>query len=565
MQLSFKNILVCGGSGFIGSNFIRYIYNKYPDCKIFNLDLLTYAGNPANLADIEEKENKRNPANQRCHFFRGDICDGALLANIFEKYNFDAVINFAAESHVDRSFVSVFDFIRTNVEGVRSLIEATRKYKVSRFVQISTDEIYGSVPEGFSTEDAPLKPSNPYAASKAAADLLVQSYIKTHQVPALIVRGSNNYGPFQYPEKLIPLAISNIIEGIKVPIHGSGEHRRTWIHVNDFCSAIDTALHKAPDYSIYNASGEEKTNLEIQNNQLEIDRQHEEIVNQKNKMSSVLKTIDKLDHQQSYLEILILKGSLGNFFKEVNELQTLENGLKDDLSGLEESKIQLENKKNLLEARKSQLSQLKEKITENTEKISVDKKTKDQLLTSTKGQESNFQKLLAEVQAEQAKINSDIQNLEIEARKKLAEKNGTLPADDGFIWPVASRKVTAYFHDPEYPFRYIFEHPAIDIGATPQGTPIRAAGSGYVAKVQFRGDSSYAYLMIVHADGLSTVYGHISKPYVSQDNFVVQGEVIALSGGSLGGIGSGNLTTAPHLHFEVRLNGIPVDPLKYLP
>ena len=263
MQLSFKNILVCGGSGFIGSNFIRYIYNKYPDCKIFNLDLLTYAGNPANLADIEEKENKRNPANQRCHFFRGDICDGALLANIFEKYNFDAVINFAAESHVDRSFVSVFDFIRTNVEGVRSLIEATRKYKVSRFVQISTDEIYGSVPEGFSTEDAPLKPSNQYAASKAAADLLVQSYIKTHQVPALIVRGSNNYGPFQYPEKLIPLAISNIIEGIKVPIHGSGEHRRTWIHVNDFCSAIDTALHKAPDYSIYNASGEEKTNLEI--------------------------------------------------------------------------------------------------------------------------------------------------------------------------------------------------------------------------------------------------------------------------------------------------------------
>ncbi|KKR55417.1 MAG: dTDP-glucose 4,6-dehydratase [Candidatus Curtissbacteria bacterium GW2011_GWA1_40_24] len=263
MSFSPKNILVCGGSGFIGSNFIRYVYNKYSDYKIFNLDLLTYAGNPVNLADVEEKENKKNPTNQRYFFLYGDICDGVLLANIFEKYSFDVVINFAAESHVDRSFVNVFDFIRTNVEGVRSLMEATRKYKISRFIQISTDEIYGSVPEGFSTEDMPLRPSNPYAASKAAADLLVQSYIRTYQIPALIVRGSNNYGPFQYPEKMIPLAISNIIEGKKMPVHGSGEHRRTWIHVNDFCSAIDVVLHKAPDYSIYNASGEEKTNLEI--------------------------------------------------------------------------------------------------------------------------------------------------------------------------------------------------------------------------------------------------------------------------------------------------------------
>ncbi|MDO8676895.1 MAG: dTDP-glucose 4,6-dehydratase [Candidatus Azambacteria bacterium] len=261
--LDYKNVLICGGSGFIGSNFIRYFYNKYPASKIFNLDLLTYAGNPENLLDIEAQEEKLQPAQKRYQFIRGDICDGALISNVFEKYNFDVVINFAAESHVDRSLINVFDFVRTNIEGVRSLIEAARKRGVSRFIQISTDEIYGSVPEGFSTEEAPFRPSNPYAASKAAADLLVQSYIKTHHVPALIIRGSNNYGPFQYPEKLIPLAISNIIEGKKVPIHGSGEHKRSWIYVNDFCSAIDLVLHKAADYSIYNISGEEKTNLEI--------------------------------------------------------------------------------------------------------------------------------------------------------------------------------------------------------------------------------------------------------------------------------------------------------------
>ncbi|MDO8443569.1 MAG: dTDP-glucose 4,6-dehydratase [Candidatus Azambacteria bacterium] len=263
MLFSPKNILVCGGSGFIGSNFIRYIYNKYPGYKIFNLDLLTYAGNPENLLDIEQKEAAVDLVKKRYNFIHGDICDGAFLNDIFFQNNFDIVVNFAAESHVDRSFVNSFDFIRTNVEGARSLVEAARKHNVARFVQISTDEIYGSVPNGFSTEEAPFRPSNPYAASKAAADLLVQSYIKTHRVPALIVRGSNNYGPFQYPEKLIPLAVSNIIEGKKVPVHGSGEHRRSWLHVNDFCDAIDLIIHEATDHSIFNVSGEEKSNLEI--------------------------------------------------------------------------------------------------------------------------------------------------------------------------------------------------------------------------------------------------------------------------------------------------------------
>mgnify|MGYP001582757572 CR=1 FL=1 len=249
-----KNILICGGSGFIGSNFIRYLFHKYQNYRIFNLDLLTYAGNPENLLDVENHETAAQSDKRRYQFIRGDICDGVLLGNLFDKYNFSAVINFAAESHVDRSFINVFDFVRTNIEGVRSLIEICRKSRVPRFIQISTDEIYGPVPEGFSGEDAPFRPSNPYAASKAAADLLVQSYIRTHQVPALIIRSSNNFGPYQYPEKLIPLVISNIIEGKKVPVHGSGEHRRSWIHVNDFCSAIDLVLHKAPDYSIYNIS-----------------------------------------------------------------------------------------------------------------------------------------------------------------------------------------------------------------------------------------------------------------------------------------------------------------------
>lgn len=260
---AYKNVLICGGSGFIGSNFIRYFYNKYSDYRIFNLDLLTYAGNTENLSDIERLEARHDSSERRYQFVRGDICDGNLLADIFEKHKFDLVINFAAESHVDRSLVNAFDFVRTNIEGVRSLIEAARKHRTARFIQISTDEIYGSVTDGFSTEEAPLRPSNPYSASKAGADLLVQAYIKTHGVSAVIIRGSNNFGPYQYPEKLIPLAISNIIEGKKIPVHGSGLHVRSWLHVADFCSAIDLIAHKAADYSVYNVSGEQKTNLQI--------------------------------------------------------------------------------------------------------------------------------------------------------------------------------------------------------------------------------------------------------------------------------------------------------------
>ena len=309
----------------------------------------------------------------------------------------------------------------------------------------------------------------------------------------------------------------------------------------------------------------EKTNLEIENIQLEIDHKQQEMANQKLKMADVITTIDRMDRKKSYLEILVLKGSLGSFFKEVNELQVLEQSLNEDLSVLSELKQQLDTKKDNLEKRREQLDSLKDKLESNGERLGIDKRAKDTLLIQTQGQEASFQKLLEEVKAEQAQINADIQNLEVQARRRLLENEGVLPNDDGFIWPVASRKITAYFHDPDYPFRYIFEHPAVDIGSTPQGTPVRAARSGYVARVKFDGNSSYGYILIVHTGGLSTVYGHISKPYVNEDDFVVQGEVIALSGGNPGTPGSGRLTTASHLHFEVRLNGIPVDPLQYLP
>lgn len=261
MQENYKNILITGGCGFMGSNFIRHLYRKYPSYRIFNLDLLTYAGNLDNLVDIETADGDKH----RYQLIQGDVCDPVFLDEIFNKYRFDMVIHFAAETHVDRSIFNVTDFIRTNVDGTYLLIEAVRKHNIPRIVHISTDEVYGSVPEGFSKEDAHFRPSSPYATSKACADLLVQSYMRINKVPAIIIRGSNNFGTYQYPEKLIPLVITNLIDGKKIPIHGNGQHIRSWIHVNDFCNAIDIVAHNAPVGSIYNASGEKRTNMEIMN------------------------------------------------------------------------------------------------------------------------------------------------------------------------------------------------------------------------------------------------------------------------------------------------------------
>ena len=254
-------LLVTGGMGFIGSNFIRHIYNKYPSYTIINYDALTYAGNPENLSDIAATESTREDK-RRYFFVQGDIVDAKAVGAVLEQYAPDVVINFAAESHVDRSLVDSGEFIRSNVVGVQNLLHLARIHGL-KFMQISTDEIYGDISEGYSTEESPMRPSNPYAASKAGADLLVQSYMRSHNAPVFIVRGSNNFGPYQYPEKLIPLAITNIIEGQQIPVHGNGKHVRTWLHTDDFAEGIDTVLHHAKDGSIYNIAGHETSNLDV--------------------------------------------------------------------------------------------------------------------------------------------------------------------------------------------------------------------------------------------------------------------------------------------------------------
>lgn len=262
-KLEFKNALVTGGAGFIGSNFIRHYYQNHPTSRVVNLDLLTYAGNVQNLADLQAQDSRLPLDDQRYRFVQGDICDEALLERLFNEHHFDLVVHFAAESHVDRSIFNMSDFVRTNIVGTRTLVEAGRRHGVQRFINISTDELYGSIKDGYATEEWLLMPSNPYSASKAGADLLVQAYIRTHDFPAVIIRGSNNYGPYQYPEKLIPLAITNLLEGKKIPVHGYGIHVRSWLNVHDFCRAIDTIAHGQPKQMIYNVAGEEKTNHDV--------------------------------------------------------------------------------------------------------------------------------------------------------------------------------------------------------------------------------------------------------------------------------------------------------------
>ncbi len=253
-----KKILVTGGCGFIGSHFVRHVLNN-PEVEVLNIDVLTYAGNPDNLLDVVEE------AGSRYRHIKEDIVNSAAINDIVREYKPDVVVHFAAESHVDRSYFDVSDFIRSNVEGTRVVLEAVRKNCPEvRFVHISTDEIYGDVEsDTFSKEDSPIRPSNLYAASKASADLLVQAFIRTYDFPAIIVRGSNNYGTHQYPEKLIPMVITNLKEGRIVSLHGDGSHQRSWLNVLDFCSAIDLVLNKADTGTIWNVSGEIKTNMDV--------------------------------------------------------------------------------------------------------------------------------------------------------------------------------------------------------------------------------------------------------------------------------------------------------------
>jgi dTDP-glucose 4,6-dehydratase len=252
-----RKLLVTGGAGFIGSNFVRMVLSEHPDCFIVNLDKLTYAGNLENLAGLENHPNHK--------FVRGDICDGALIEDIIGEYKIDVIINFAAESHVDRSITAPKVFIETNVTGTLTLLEAARDKKLERFIQISTDEVYGSLgPEGKFTEQTPLRPNSPYSASKAAADHLVEAFGHTWGVKYNISRCSNNYGPYQFPEKLIPLMINNALNDKELPIYGDGLYVRDWLYVYDHCTAIWKVLAEAPPGEVYNIGGcNERANLEV--------------------------------------------------------------------------------------------------------------------------------------------------------------------------------------------------------------------------------------------------------------------------------------------------------------
>jgi dTDP-glucose 4,6-dehydratase len=250
------NLLVTGGAGFIGSNFIRYMLGAHPDYTMVNLDSLTYAGNLNNLKDCD--------TSPRYTFVRGDICDRALVNAVMENQAVDTVVHFAAESHVDRSIADASAFIKTNVLGTYTLLEAARHHAVRRFIHISTDEVYGSRQEGSFKETDILSPSSPYSSSKAGSDLLALSYHTTYNLPVIVTRCTNNFGPYQYPEKLIPLFVTNLLDGKKVPVYGTGKNIRDWIAVQDHCNAVDFLIDKGNSGEIYNIGGEnEKTNLEI--------------------------------------------------------------------------------------------------------------------------------------------------------------------------------------------------------------------------------------------------------------------------------------------------------------
>lgn len=253
-------ILVTGGAGFIGGNFVHYMVNKYPDYDIVNLDLLTYAGNLETCKPVEDKPNYK--------FVKGDIADRSFIYDLFEKEKFDIVVNFAAESHVDRSIEDPGIFVQTNVLGTTVLLDASKEYGVKRYHQVSTDEVYGDLPldrpDLFFTEDTPLHTSSPYSSSKASADLFVLAYYRTFGLPVTISRCSNNYGPYHFPEKLIPLIISRALADEELPVYGDGANVRDWLHVYDHCVAIDLIIHNGKVGEVYNVGGHnERSNLEV--------------------------------------------------------------------------------------------------------------------------------------------------------------------------------------------------------------------------------------------------------------------------------------------------------------
>lgn len=264
-------ILITGGCGFIGSNFVRHILNKYPDYRIINLDALTYAGNKENLKGVED--------DSRYSFVKGRVEDREILTDIID--DVDCVVHFAAESHVDRSILDVSPFIKTNIIGTSTILDTIREHPDKRLIHISTDEVYGSLgDEGRFTEETPLRPNSPYAASKASADLLVRAYYETYRVPAIIIRPSNNYGPYQFPEKFIPLMITNLLEDRPIPIYGEGRNVRDWLFVEDNCQAIDLVLHKGRPGEVYNVGGNsEMRNIDMARAVLKMMDKGEEMIN----------------------------------------------------------------------------------------------------------------------------------------------------------------------------------------------------------------------------------------------------------------------------------------------
>jgi len=276
-------VLVTGGAGFIGSNFLRYMVNKYPNYDFINLDALTYCGNLENLKDIEDKDNYS--------FVKGNVCDRELVNCIVE--NVDYIVHFAAESHVDRSIEDPGIFIKSNILGTQTLLDASKKNDIRKFLQVSTDEVYGSLgSEGYFTEQTPLQANSPYSASKAGADLMVRAYHNTFDLPVNITRCSNNYGPYQFPEKLIPLMISNAIENKELPVYGDGKNIRDWLHVYDHCTGIDLVLHKGKAGEVYNIGGHnERANIDIV----------KLILKELDKPESLIKFVsDRLGHDRRY-------------------------------------------------------------------------------------------------------------------------------------------------------------------------------------------------------------------------------------------------------------------------
>ena len=249
-----KKFLITGGAGFIGSNFIRFILDKYPDCNVTNLDKITYAGNLDNLKDINNNKNYT--------FVKGDVCDLKLVNNLIQ--DMDIVVHFAAETHVDRSIIDAGVFVKTDVFGTFSLLSAAKNNRIEKFIHISTDEVYGSIYKSFANEESPLMPTNPYSASKAGADRLAYSYFAAFKVPVIIARSSNNFGPYQHVEKLIPLFVTNSVENKKLPLYGDGLNMRDWLYVMDNCEAIDFLMNNGVEGNVYNVgANNEKTNIEI--------------------------------------------------------------------------------------------------------------------------------------------------------------------------------------------------------------------------------------------------------------------------------------------------------------